>query len=143
MDISSKLESIVQLYQQSSNVQVTYLPQQPVYIMGDKSQINRLFTNLLKNAIEAVGEEEVSKIHITQIVENNQIIILIQDNGKGIPSSIKECIFQPNFTTKTSGTGLGLAISRGIVEKHHGEISFITIENEGTTFKIVLPIIKH
>lgn len=143
MDISSKLESIVQLYQQSSNVQVTYLPQQPVYIMGDKSQINRLFTNLLKNAIEAVGEEEVSKIHITQIVENNQIIILIQDNGKGIPSSIKERIFQPNFTTKTSGTGLGLAISRGIVEKHHGEISFITIENEGTTFKIVLPIIKH
>jgi signal transduction histidine kinase len=66
----------------------------------------------------------------------------ISDNGPGIPSSIKDKIFQPFFTTKkgTEGTGLGLSLSYDIVKAHGGEIKVQTKENEGTEFTIQLPL---
>ena len=65
----------------------------------------------------------------------------ISDNGGGIPPEIKQRVFEPNFTTKTSGSGLGLAICRKIIEAHDGTIDFDTRDNEGTDFFVVLPII--
>ena len=109
-------------------------------MLGDKVQISRLFTNLIKNAIEAV-EGRIATIDITQIVTDSHLTITIKDDGKGIEPEMAAHIFQPNFTTKTSGTGLGLAISKGIVEKLKGYIGFQTEIGKGTTFIIRLPIV--
>lgn len=66
----------------------------------------------------------------------------IEDNGPGIPRRIQEKIFDPFFTTKTVGvgTGLGLSVSHGLVEKHRGKIEVASVEGEGTTFTVVLPL---
>ena len=141
LDISKLLENIIQLYQQTESVYINYEKMPPMLILGDKTQLNRLFTNLLKNAIESVEAKNTCVIDVIQVQENEFIKITIRDNGKGIPSSIHERIFQPNFTTKTSGTGLGLAISKGIVEKLGGKICFRSEEGAGTSFEIKLPII--
>ncbi len=140
VDISEKLDSIVQLYRQSESVVISYEPHPPVFVLGDKVQVSRLFTNLIKNAIEAV-EGEVARIDITQMVTDGHVTLTIKDNGKGIEPELAGHIFQPNFTTKTSGTGLGLAISKGIVEKLKGFIGFQTELGKGTTFIIRLPIV--
>jgi len=140
VDISDKLDSIVQLYRQSESVNIHYLPHPPVFVLGDKVQISRLFTNLIKNAIEAV-EGRIATIDITQMVSGGHVTITIKDDGKGIEAELASHIFQPNFTTKTSGTGLGLAISKGIVEKLKGFIGFQTEIGKGTTFIIRLPIV--
>jgi signal transduction histidine kinase len=93
------------------------LPKAKSFIHADKIQISRLFANLILNAIEACEEKEIAKISINQTFEDNHVVLKITDDGTGIPEEIKNKIFIPNFTTKTSGTGLGLAICKGIVEK--------------------------
>ena len=68
--------------------------------------------------------------------------LTIRDNGTGIPDSIAEKIFDPFFTTKKVGvgTGLGLSVSHGIIQRHAGQISVSSVINEGTCFKLVLPV---
>jgi signal transduction histidine kinase len=72
--------------------------------------------------------------------------VIVQDNGGGIPSGIRDKIFQPFFTTKPTGegTGLGLSMSYDIISKGHGgDLQMQTSDEEGTVFKIVLPIKKE
>jgi len=72
----------------------------------------------------------------------DKVQISVKDNGNGIPQKVLDKIFQPFFTTKPTGqgTGLGLSLAYDIVKAHGGELKVETKENEGTTFKIVLPI---
>ena len=69
-------------------------------------------------------------------------VVKVTDNGEGIPLEMQSKIFIPNFTTKSSGTGLGLAMSKTIVEQAKGKIWFETVEGEGTTFFVELPILR-
>ena len=66
--------------------------------------------------------------------------MLFRSNGPGIPPDVAKRLFDPFFTTKASGTGLGLSIAARIIEKHGGTLEFSTAPNQGTTFRIVLPI---
>jgi signal transduction histidine kinase len=72
----------------------------------------------------------------------NEVKILVQDNGIGIALENSERIFEPKFTTKTSGMGLGLGIIKNIIENYKGSISFESEPNNGTLFIVTLPIIK-
>ena len=110
--------------------------------------IGRVVLNLINNAFYAVNEKAKQNIpgyEPTVIVStkklNDKIEIKVSDNGNGIPTSIKEKIFQPFFTTKPtgSGTGLGLSLSYDIIKAHGGEIKVDTKVNEGTEFTIQLP----
>ncbi|OFX20545.1 MAG: hypothetical protein A2033_01130 [Bacteroidetes bacterium GWA2_31_9] len=105
-------------------------------INADGEQILRVFNNLLKNAIQSIPPERNGKIIINVSKENQSFLIEIKDNGKGIPESMHDSLFQPNFTTKTSGMGLGLAIVKNIVEGIGGKVWFETEENIGTSFFI-------
>ncbi len=73
-------------------------------------------------------------------MQSNMVVISIKDHGDGIEPSLRDKIFYPNFTTKTSGTGLGLAMCKGIVEAMKGEIWFETETGNGTTFFVKLPV---
>ena len=133
-NLSEMLESLAALHESEVSVHIKYIPPaQPCYVYADKTQINRLFTNLIKNAEEA-SDGDVAEIKIKQHCVNKSVIITIADKGTGIPEDKQAHIFEPNFTTKSSGTGLGLAICKGIVEKAHGKIWFTTKEGAGTTF---------
>jgi len=143
VNVTDVLSTVVYLHRQEEVVQITHTIDDGTYTtVADKTQLSRLFTNLIKNAIEAVGNHETCVIQIHQKNQNNGIYISIADNGKGIPLDVIDHIFTPNFTTKTSGTGLGLAICKGIIEKMKGTIRFQTSESSGTVFEIWLPIIE-
>ena len=141
-DISEVLSSIIRLHSTNPKIQIDWEKQEGSYmILSDRVQMNRLFTNLLLNAIEA-NTDSAAGVHITiaQRIENNQVRISVKDESGGIPEDMKENIFTPNFTTKTSGTGLGLAICKGIVEQANGHIWFETKAGVGSCFFIELPL---
>ncbi|QES89625.1 sensor histidine kinase [Rhizosphaericola mali] len=141
ISINDLLTSITSLYVAEPNVTITTQKiEPPIMLWADKTQINRLLTNLIKNAIEATETNKQAQINITQSIHNNKVTIAVHDFGMGIPEDKKKKIFVPNFTTKSSGTGLGLAICKGICESAEGTISFKSKIGEGTTFFITLPI---
>src|SRR6185503_4072481 len=108
---------------------------------ADKTQMNRLFTNLFTNAVEACRDNGNCRIEVNEMKNDSAIIVSIKDNGEGIPPEMQSRIFMPNFTTKSSGTGLGLAMVKGIVEQAKGKIWFETEKGKGTTFHVELPLI--
>ena len=110
--------------------------------MADKTQLNRLFTNLLRNALESVSSNEQSEVKIDYKRNGNNVLIRVQDNGDGIKPELQDKIFYPNFTTKTSGTGLGLAMCKSIVEQMKGTIWFKTEQGNGSTFFVELPVLS-
>jgi two-component system, NtrC family, nitrogen regulation sensor histidine kinase NtrY len=109
---------------------------------ADKTQMNRVFTNLLANAVDACHGRSDCHININETQKEGIITISVADNGEGIPAEMQHKIFTPNFTTKTSGTGLGLAMCKSIVEQANGKIWFETQEGHGTTFFVQLPVIS-
>jgi signal transduction histidine kinase len=141
-NVNEVLDSVIALYKHTNGVTINYLNSTTeCFITADKLQLNRVFTNLIKNAIEAV-EDKTAQITIKQFTINHEVIVSITDNGNGIDADMQDNIFTPNFTTKTSGTGLGLAICKGIVENANGTISFITHAETGTTFTVRLPLVN-
>jgi two-component system, NtrC family, nitrogen regulation sensor histidine kinase NtrY len=109
-------------------------------IRGDKEQLLRVFSNLIKNSIQAIPNDRNAEITISALTQNNIITIAVIDNGTGIPEEKKDYIFVPNFTTKTTGMGLGLAMVKNIIELHEGTIWFESEPDKGTTFYIQLPL---
>lgn len=110
-----------------------------LYAHLDKTQLIRIVTNLVKNAIQAIEDKENPKIEVQVVSKMKQIEIRVSDNGKGIKEAVQEFIFEPKFTTKSSGMGLGLPIIKNIIEAYNGTISFTSEENIGTVFTVVLP----
>lgn len=109
----------------------------------DRTQLIRVITNLVKNAIQSIPEEQENKaVFVTVFRERNEVKIEVKDNGKGISNENKERIFEPKFTTKTSGMGLGLAIIKNIIENYNGTITFESEEGVGTTFLVSFPIVE-
>jgi signal transduction histidine kinase len=143
--LNEVLHSLKDLYQSHQNCNIHFNPPgHAFYVFADKTQMNRLFTNLLQNAIQAIPEDREGEVNISMNeVEQGWVVISVSDNGDGIPPEIQSKIFVPNFTTKNSGTGLGLAMCKNIVEQAHGEISFETQLTVGTTFYVKLPLIKE
>ena len=111
--------------------------------------IGRVLINLINNAFYAVnvGRNGISpaKVIVSTKKTENTIEIKVKDNGLGIPENIKQKIFQPFFTTKPTGqgTGLGLSLAYDIITKGHGgTIECESVEGEGTTFTVKIPIIN-
>ena len=119
---------------------IKYSPKETeLYANLDKTQLIRILTNLVKNAIQATEKVENPLIEVTVLSENNNLKITVSDNGKGISDDVKDLIFEPKFTTKTSGMGLGLAMIKNIIEAYDGVISFTSKEEIGTVFTVILP----
>lgn len=141
-DLNEVLQSVVSLYATNEKVEITADLKDPLIIKADKTQINRLFTNLLQNAVQSVPDFRSIKIIIHSSQQDESALVTIKDNGIGIPPSLQSKIFTPNFTTKSSGTGLGLAMCKGIVEKAEGDIWFETNEGNWTVFYVKIPLVK-
>ena len=104
----------------------------------DRGQVQRVAINLLVNAAEAMPRG--GRIQVATRSAQGEAVLLVADEGSGIPPDVEARIFDPFFTTKADGTGLGLAITRRIVEAHGGEITYKTALGRGTTFTVRLPL---
>ncbi|MDD5148941.1 MAG: ATP-binding protein [Flavobacterium sp.] len=110
----------------------------------DRTQLIRIITNLVKNAIQSIPENQENKaILVTIRKKNGNVLITVADNGIGIAAEDFNRIFEPKFTTKTSGMGLGLGIIKNIIENYKGTIQFESEKGKGTTFTVSLPIINQ
>jgi PAS domain S-box-containing protein len=108
-------------------------------LLGSRSELMEVFTNLIFNAVESMSEG--GEITIRSEAKENEILLYFTDTGQGIPDTLKEKIFDPFFTTKGPKTlGLGLSVSCGIIERHQGKIKVESTEGKGTTFTISIPI---
>lgn len=135
------LERCIHLMEKDHHCIVTYdLPAESLKVMVDPHQLGRVFTNIIKNAQQAMEEKSNASLNIGYKTENNCITLNFSDNGKGIPAELNDKIFSPNFSTKNSGMGLGLAISKKIIEGFNGKIWFESELNHGTTFFVELLI---
>lgn len=139
--VDAAIEATLQLYRTNQKLQINlHTAEVGLQVMIDKLQLNRLLTNLLQNVVEAGEQQDTVKIDITVQQEGEWVLIIIVDNCGGIPESLRQRIFTPNFTTKTSGTGLGLAICRGIAEQAGGTIFLQHSDANGSVFQLQLPL---
>jgi two-component system, NtrC family, nitrogen regulation sensor histidine kinase NtrY len=124
-DLLLVINSLKELYASNPKVDIEWSPSaDSIMLDADKTQINRLFTNLLSNSVEACRNKSHCEIRIKAEVGTDKVLITVSDNGEGIPAEMKEKIFTPNFTTKSSGTGLGLAMCKTIAGQAKGKIWF-------------------
>ena len=105
----------------------------------DRTQMVRIITNLIKNALEACELIKEPKVQVTIEKKKKEVLISVIDNGQGISKELKNKIFEPKFTTKTSGMGLGLGMVKNLVDSYNGRISMSSKINSGTTFSITFP----
>ncbi len=105
----------------------------------DRTQLIRVVTNLVKNAIQAVPDVESPRILVSVTSDSEFVKIAVADNGIGISDEVKEKVFEPKFTTKSSGMGLGLGMVKNIVETYKGSISLTSKEGKGSVFTVKFP----
>jgi two-component system nitrogen regulation sensor histidine kinase NtrY len=125
--VIDSVRNIVNIFSQS-NPEVAFpyqLSSQDLRVLGDREQIDAVFTNLFENGVQALERAGTSSPVITTTVEasGDLIIFKVADNGAGVPDADKPKLFEPYFSTRKGGTGLGLAIVSSIIADHGGEIT--------------------
>lgn len=113
--------------------------EEEIIVKFDRTQLIRVVTNLVKNAIQAIPDDREPRIDVQVISEEENVLILVSDNGIGITEENHYKVFEPKFTTKNSGMGLGLAMVKNIVETYKGSITFTSEPGIGTSFKVTFP----
>jgi len=137
LNIVHEVKLALDLFQESY---IHFYPEKnPIYANLDKIQLNRIITNLMTNAIQAVRNQADPNISVHILETENNITISVSDNGEGIAASDTAKIFEPKFTTKNSGMGLGLAMVKKIVEANNGSITVNSAISEGATFSVLFP----
>ncbi|MCX7606607.1 MAG: HAMP domain-containing histidine kinase [Bacteroidia bacterium] len=140
LHLSHFLEEYLHPYRQNPHLPVELrLPAEPIWIQANSDALQQVLNNLLQNALQALEGHAAPRIVVSLALRGEEAILSIQDNGPGIPSEVRERIFEFYFTTRRTGTGLGLAITKGLVERMGGRISFVSEVGMGTTFYVVFP----
>jgi two-component system, sporulation sensor kinase B len=109
-----------------------------LWVKGNSSKFKQAFINIIKNSIEAMGEEGI--IHIAAYSKEDKVYIHVNDNGEGMDPDVLLRLGEPYFSRKNKGTGLGLMVTFRIIETMQGEISFRSVKGAGTESTTVLPL---
>lgn len=153
VELDKMLSEQAFMFDNRENVGITYIGLADARVLAPKSQLVRVFINLITNAIQAIGmrqEAQVSEgiepergrilISLRNSTEDGYYDIVVDDNGTGVKDENLDKLFVPNFTTKSSGTGLGLSICRSIVESCNGTITYRkSFALGGACFTVKLP----
>lgn len=142
-DLLAQMKNSIELFSQTEGVKIILDSGNlsKVVLMADREHLNGIFSNLIKNAIQAIPTGKFGIIRITISASFDKTLITFRDNGTGISEEFKPKMFTPNFTTKSSGMGLGLSIVKRYVESAGGVIWFDSYPDKGTTFFIELPLL--
>ncbi len=143
IDLREAVHDTVKLFRHSPDVSERHqiseeLPSKPLFISADQTQIQQVFWNLTRNAIQAMPDGGTLSIR-TDIAPNGKARVVFVDTGKGMPPEQVEQLFEPFARSTTGGTGLGLSIVYQIIRDHNGTINVRSSEGEGTTITIELP----
>jgi signal transduction histidine kinase len=143
-DLNTTVEHAVMLGRQQAlakSVEIA-LHKEPALpeVEHDSDQIHQVLLNLLLNALQAIDLN--GAITVTVRHQGTKAVVEVADNGRGIAPDHLPNIFRPFYTTKGEGTGLGLSLARRIVEDHHGRIDVTSAIGHGTTFAVVLPLLR-
>ncbi len=141
VDIVSAANKVADLFSNTENVDISVKSKgfEKLYVISDKVQLNRIFINLLKNAIQSIPKERKGIIIIELAMEENMALAKIIDNGEGVHPGIRNKMFTPNFTSKSGGTGMGLALVKSIVEQSGGMVGFTSEYKKGSCFFFKIP----
>jgi len=149
VDLNAIIQDTVSIFdpkakQQRIKIDI-HLTKNPVFVFGDKIQLQQVLLNLLNNAAHAMEEIETEKriIEIDQHIEKSSVILSVRDTGEGIEEEVKESLFNPFVTSRKSGLGIGLAVSCTIIVNHDGEIWASNISGGGAEFSFRLKIISN
>ena len=144
--VMRKALALVELDLQAAEVTVTtaYQDELPA-ISGDSAQLQQVFLNLFRNAMEAMGTvaPDRRRLHMTAVRAGSVILLSVEDSGSGITPEDERRIFDTFFTSKPTGMGLGLPICRAIVEDHGGSLRLAKTDRYGSVFEIAFPIVEN
>jgi signal transduction histidine kinase len=142
VNLPDQIKTSLDLFKDAENIEfrVKWPDESKVIIYADKEHVNGIFSNLIKNSIQAIPAGRKGIINVIIKVERDKVLVSVSDNGSGIPSALRNKMFTPNFTTKSSGTGLGLSIVKKYVEEANGRIWFESDSDKGTIFSMELPL---
>ncbi|KAF2955094.1 ATP-binding protein [Marinitoga sp. 38H-ov] len=143
VDINSLIDEIILMFQDFLYQKRIELKFEKMFdkidVKCDRSRVKQVLINLIKNAIEAVNEDNY--IYIYTGTENGYVYFQIENNGEPIPEEKQNRIFSPFFTTKIQGTGLGLPICKKIIEEEHkGKLYLVKSDEQSTIFRFELPL---
>ncbi len=144
-NLSRQLQKVIDLFDTHSRVGIEFHSNgmEDIDVNADREQLSRAIINLVKNGIQSVPEDMEGCIKINLSRRDHMAVIAVSDNGSGIPVELRDKLFSPSFTTKSSGMGLGLAIVKNIVENFSGTIWFETELGKGTTFYLEIPVYEE
>lgn len=142
INIVNLLENTITLFSQEQNIEIiSRFSSDTLILFADKEKVLRVCNNIIKNAIQAIPKHYSGIITVSaEKTVDNQLLITVTDNGRGIAEENKHKLFEPNFTTKTTGSGLGLSICKKIIEQMNGKIWFTSELGNGTSFYIQVPL---
>ncbi|PZX55989.1 phospho-acceptor domain-containing protein [Algoriphagus ratkowskyi] len=144
INFKSVLNKVLELFSGDQQLELVFQDdsfKKDIPIMGDDKLFGRVISNLIINGMQAVEPGTKPVIKIWLWLTDQAVFLEITDNGKGISDELKDKIFIPNFSTKSTGSGLGLAIAKSGVETAGGKIWFDTELGKGTTFYLTFPLI--
>jgi Signal transduction histidine kinase len=147
MDINMLLEEAMNhlsLLLQENNIKCFLnIDDEEIYVSGDYNRLMQVFINMIKNSLEAIDQNREGEVSISSIINNNDVVIEINDNGIGILDEDLSKIKEPFYSTKSKGSGLGVSLSNEILEAHNGSLNYESKEGIGTKAIIKIPILKE
>ena len=146
LNINNIITSILNTFQdefESYKIQIKKILDESLPLLqGDERFLRQALINIIVNSKYAMIEDG-GILTISTSKEENEVVVLISDSGRGIPQNIINKIFEPYFTTKDCGTGLGLTMTYKVIKEHGGDIHVYSDLGKGASFKILLPIVNN
>lgn len=146
VDINLLMEEVIksmQLLIKNNQIElIENITDEEIYVNADYNRLTQVFINIIKNSIEALENKENAQIKIWTEFTDDEIIMKIKDNGKGIKKELIDKVKEPFFTTKAKGSGLGVSLSNEIIKAHDGQLKYTSKQNEFTLVEVILPIEK-
>lgn len=142
--LAGQLKKVFALFESHDQAKIDFYSNgfEDIQVNADREQLSRAVINLIKNGIQSIPDNKNGKINILLSRREHMAVIAVTDNGTGIPVELRDKLFSPSFTTKTSGMGLGLSIVKNIVENFMGKVWFETEIGKGSTFFIEIPVFE-
>jgi PAS domain S-box-containing protein len=141
VDLGAVVEDTARLLLPSvpAGVQLTTTIAPDGVVIGDRTQLQQIVLNVLKNAIDAVADRPKAHVRASLSLENDTVVLVVADDGPGIAPEVQWRIFEPFFSTKRGGRGLGLATVFGLTRAHGGSVEVSSSLGQGATFTVRLP----